>query len=762
MSNITLGLIIGASLASSFNDSVGSAVNSLSQIQQKSERLKLKKQIGQQYIDLQNEIEKTGVKFEATGYKSVALGRRMVALAKASQSAGTSARGLGYNLDTIGTEMIKVTRESRRAEKAITRIQAVAARKAELGNLRMQLIGVMGAGYAIGRALKPVIEFEESFADVRKVVDDSDENLNLLKDDLLHLSTVIPMTGTELTRITAAAGQSNIVGRKALIDFTTTASKMGIAFDISAEEAGRAMAEIKNNCHLSQPEVEKLGDAMNYLTNKTAANAPDLVEYMRRVGSIGKIAGLSGEKVAALGTAFIATGSAPEVAARASNALIMKLSNVSGESDKVQEAFSRLGYNPRQLERRMLKNPQQTIMDFLERVSKSKNKLAVLSETIGSGFADDIAKLITGLDDYKRALNLVSKESDYAGSMEKEFEARSKTTANALQLLKNQSAVAANNLGEVFLPQIVAGAQFLGIYIGKFAAWAQQNPETVKIIGNIIAGFYGMKAAMIVGRMAILGIANAFSVVMAHPIVFGLVAIGLVAYQIWKNWDFLRGKLLQFWDGIKTTWASIGEALKGFFSPFFTWLSEKVDWIVGKWSAFKSLLSIGPDVGNVPTGKGSNKGAPQLSLSGHALGGVFDKPHIAAISEGGKKEAIIPLEGNKEHARSIHTYVGMMLGRDKEDGPPPRPTATIGKTVIVQKNDRADAPVANNTINKSQIENNARATHLFMGPFYFNITPPAGSNAADVEREVRKILAGLERRARSRERGKFIDAPIFG
>ena len=80
----------------------------------------------------------------------------------------------------------------------------------------------------------------------------------------------------------------------------------------------------------------------------------------------------------------------------------------------------------------------------------------------------------------------------------------------------------------------------------------------------------------------------------------------------------------------------------------------------------------------------------------------------------------------------------------------------------MQKNDRADAPVANNTINKSRGENNARAPHLSMGPFYFNITPPAGSDAAAVEREVRKILADLERRARAKERGKFIDAPLFG
>ena len=58
----------------------------------------------------------------------------------------------------------------------------------------------------------------------------------------------------------------------------------------------------------------------------------------------------------------------------------------------------------------------------------------------------------------------------------------------------------------------------------------------------------------------------------------------------------------------------------------------------------------------------------QLALPGHAAGGIFNKPHIAAFAEGGKKEAAIPLEGNKDNARSIWTGAGQALGMFSRNG----------------------------------------------------------------------------------------------
>lgn len=719
--------------------------------------------------------------FEASRYKSKELGTKLKELQHSTQTARAEAQKYGFNIKKVGEETRLLGILCQRTEAQIGRMQARMSRAQARGAMKSELLGVTGMTYGIGRAIQPAIEFEEAFADVRKVVDDTDEELDGLKKDILNLSTVIPMAGVDLTRITAAAGQTGIKGRAALLDFTTTAAKMGVAFDITADEAGRAMAEIKNGCKISQSEVTSLGDAINHLSNNTAADAPKLVEYMRRVGSIGKLAGISSENIAALGTAFIATGTAPEVAARASNDLIMKLSSVTKQSNNIRYAFRALGYtNLSALERNMLKDPQQTILGFLKKVSSKKNKLSILSSTIGTGFADDIAKLVNGLENYEEALGLVADKSNYAGSMEKEFEARSKTTANAIQLLKNQMTLAANNLGFVFLPHITEGAQKLGNLIGKFAAWAEQNPETLKIIGSVVAGFVAMKVGSlaarwgfsyimdtasllngglqmlrpstiqaslallrmkgtgsIVGgvismlkgnifgfgktvlsemRIAAFGIKALGTAILTTPIGWFLlasVAVGTVAYFVWKKWDTVKAHLIKFWEYVKTTWSTIGEAIKAPFVAPMQWIGDKIDWLAQKWTGIKSILG-----GSVSTP--TTRAGKPVPMPGHALGGIFNKPHVAAISEGGKKEAVIPLEGNRERAKSIYSETGRQLGIKQQ---PPR----SGNTFVITNN--------------------------------FTIS---GNDPTSIEQEVRRILADIERRARAKERGKFIDAPIFG
>lgn len=803
MSNITLGLVIGASLASSFYNSVGSATKSVSQLQKKSEGLQLKAKAGRRYLDLQNEIENTGVKLEATGYKSVELGRKLIQLEKSSYAAGLEAKNLGFDLGSIGREMKKVSTESQRAEKAISRMQAVAARKVELSSLRMRLMGFAGIGYLVARSFSTAVKTEQARFRLSTVINTDEKNKAEAMKKARQTAAEAAQSG--LTGFNDAFGIQyalNSAGLTAQLSRAAAPVVAGVAKLTGGmrEQVGEVLATNYNNLgsRLKGSEAEKFARIGDLLTK---------VQYKYQIRDFGQLG--EGMKYAASAV------NQYNVNLEQSYAAIGELNSAGLQGGMAGTGFSammrqiQIGASKGLVSIKRTKEGQVDLVKTLELVKKKTDRMSAdekasfIQKLAGDEGARALVPLMKNLESFRKNVNDVAATSK--GIVGKGISDWSKTSEAGLMKLNGAIEVASFSLKEGFLPVIGEVAAGIAPVVIAFGTWVQQNPDTVKMIGSVIAGFGGMKAAMIVGRMAILGIANAFSVVMSHPIVFGLATIGLVAFQIWKNWDFLKGKLLQFWDGIKTKWASIGETLKGFFSPFFTWIDEKVGWIIGKWAAFKNLLSIGPDVGNISTGRGSNKAAPKtprhghtigsvfdkphiaaiseggkkgavmplagnkgepIALPGHAAGGIFGKPHIAAISEGGKKEAVIPLEGNKERARSIHAYVGMMLGRDKEEGPRPRPAAsTIGKTVIVQKNGRADAPVANNTINKSRGENsnNARAAQsISMGPFYFNITPPAGSDAADVEREVRKILADLERRARAKERGKFIDAPVFG
>ena len=101
-------------------------------------------------------------------------------------------------------------------------------------------------------------------ADVKKVVDfDTPEQFRQMSKDVLDLSTKIPMTAEGLAQIVAAGGQSGIA-KDELIGFAESAAKMGVAFDITADQAGDMMAKWRTAFKMGQTDVIALADKINF------------------------------------------------------------------------------------------------------------------------------------------------------------------------------------------------------------------------------------------------------------------------------------------------------------------------------------------------------------------------------------------------------------------------------------------------------------------------------------------------------------------
>ncbi len=206
-------------------------------------------------------------------------------------------------------------------------------------------VGAGAFAVALGASVKAAIDFESSMADVRKVVSglETPAALAEIKSEILDLSTEMPVTARGFAEIYAAAGQSGIA-REELREFATMVGKVSIAFDMTAQEAGTALAQMKVALGLSNKEVESLADSMNYLSDNTGSTAAKLVEFISRAGAAGKIAGLSGEETIAFGAAMIQAGVQTEVAATSFNIMLRALSAGTNMTDRQATALEKLGY----------------------------------------------------------------------------------------------------------------------------------------------------------------------------------------------------------------------------------------------------------------------------------------------------------------------------------------------------------------------------------------------------------------------------------
>lgn len=346
-------------------------------------------------------------------------------------------------------------------------------------------------------ATKAAVDFESAMADVRKVVDfDTPQQFAQMNEDVLKLSTNLPMAADDIAKIVAAGGQAGIA-RQDLMQFAEDAVKMGVAFDVTAEQAGDMMAKWRSAFKLNQQDVVALADKINYLGNTTAASAPLISDVVTRIGPLGEIGGVASGEIAALGASMIATGVQSDVAATGIKNLILGMTAGEGATKSQAAAFQQLGFDAADMAKRMQTDAKGAIMDVFRALQSlpKDQQASVLADLFGKESIGAIAPLLTNLDALESNFKKVGDASQYAGSMEAEYQARSRTTANQLQLAKNAIVAVGIGLGSALLPAINGVLNAVIPVVSAFANWAQQNQGIVQTIVALAASFAGVLLA---------------------------------------------------------------------------------------------------------------------------------------------------------------------------------------------------------------------------------------------------------------------------
>lgn len=326
-------------------------------------------------------------------------------------------------------------------------LAAVQARKSALTG---EAAGIAASGFALYQALKPAVQFESAMAGVSKVIDfDTPAGLKDMQSSILALTTsgALPMAASGIAEIIEAAGQAGVVDsalpdaeeRKRLIDFARDAARMGVAFDISAEQSGQSMAQWRKSLGLTQDEALGLGDAINHLSNNMNATAPGLVDIIRRQGAVAKSAGLAETETAALAAALLSGGAAPEIAATGMKNFLSVLTKGDAVTKRQGAIMKSLGFDTTDFAKRMQVDAKGAIVDVMEALAKMPKHLqgAALSQLFGEESKGAIAPLLTNVDLLREAFGLVADPTAFAGSMLEEYEKQAATTANGLKMTIN-------------------------------------------------------------------------------------------------------------------------------------------------------------------------------------------------------------------------------------------------------------------------------------------------------------------------------------
>ncbi|GAA0220941.1 phage tail tape measure protein [Marinomonas primoryensis] len=262
--------------------------------------------------------------------------------------------------------------------------------------------------------------------------------------------------------IVTAAGQSGIE-KSQLLQFAESATKMSVAWDVSAEEAGSTLATWRAAMGLTQKNALDLADATNYLSNNMNAKAKDIAAVMVRQGST---------------------------------------------------AMGRIGFNAEELADMMQQDAQGTLVEVMRGLKdvNATDQGAVISQLFGEEVKGAVAKLVTTLDDDKNGLVAafakVANQADRTNSVNDEYANRAATRGHKLAMLGAKFDRMTIVLGDRLLPVLDAVLPPLMSVVDSVADFAEANPQLAFGLLGVAAAIAVVKAGAIAFKLAKLTLGN--------------------------------------------------------------------------------------------------------------------------------------------------------------------------------------------------------------------------------------------------------------
>lgn len=362
---------------------------------------------------------------------------------------------------------------------------AINSTNSQLGNLSKSLsnigtaglaaMGALGAGTiaTIAACTKEAAKFENYMSDVVKVVDGMAdetgkasqklagngktyaENYAALEERLKDLSTQIPYTFEDLTRLAAAAGQSgktfdDLMGT----DFLKDVAMWGTAMDISADQAGDWGAKWEQAFNMNHDQVMEVADVINYLGNNYATTAAEIAASVNDAASMGQIAGVDVKATAAIAAAMQAMGVSADVAGTSVKRIYTNITKGSMATEAQAKALERLGFTATGIAADMQTDGTETLLKVFEAINNlpGEEKLSTLNALFGQWAIEGGAKVTQNLSLLTGMLQEISDPSLWTGSMEKEFIIKATTPEAIDTMVGNARLALMDDVGTAFLP----------------------------------------------------------------------------------------------------------------------------------------------------------------------------------------------------------------------------------------------------------------------------------------------------------------------
>lgn len=205
-----------------------------------------------------------------------------------------------------------------------TKARAVSSTMVSTGRTMMRWITTPLMGIATA-SVNAEIQFEKTFATVRKTVRGTEEDYTRLEAASKKMSTQLAAGTDEINAVMSTAGQLGIATEN-IESFTKTMIDLGNSTtDLDANTAATEIAKFINIMGTSQKDIDRLGASLAYVGNRYATTEAPIMEMAMRIAGAGKQVGMTEAQVIGVATALSSVGIEAQMGGSAFSKALIKM-----------------------------------------------------------------------------------------------------------------------------------------------------------------------------------------------------------------------------------------------------------------------------------------------------------------------------------------------------------------------------------------------------------------------------------------------------
>ena len=270
-----------------------------------------------------------------------------------------------------------------------------------------------------------------------------------------------------------------------LKDVTKFTGEAGVAFDLTAAQAGEAFGSIRAAMGMTVKQTKRTFDSINELSNNMGATPERLISFFT-AGGAGAAGALKmpAAIAAAYGATFIQAGKSGEEAAT----IFERMSKNIFSKKPLAKIYDSAG------------GGNAGLLAILNTGAKLKNETSIRKYFAQFGeFGLDVRRLaenMQGPGGLAGALRLVSNEEKYAGAVHKEFTSVQKSTMSQIRKEWVGFQIAVVDFGTAALPVIKDLIKDTKDVLGVVGPWIKQNPDLAAGLFKAAAGAAALSFAI--------------------------------------------------------------------------------------------------------------------------------------------------------------------------------------------------------------------------------------------------------------------------